>query len=137
MGANVNYTLDSQTSTTKNLTSNIVKLLTINNFLFEAKLDNFNMFKLLRYCKRSQISKKLNGFSEKYRDSVEVKIDKNDKKPAATGVSKFLQELKEGNDKKDVPLVLPELETGKSGFMSSPLMQVREYIIGSFLFYLC
>ena len=43
------------------------QLLAINEFLFAAKLDNLNLFKILRYCRRSQIAKKLFGFVEKYR----------------------------------------------------------------------
>lgn len=33
--------------------------MTINNFLFEAKIDNLNLFKIVEYCRRSQISKKV------------------------------------------------------------------------------
>ena len=36
------------------------KLQTINDFLFDSQLDNLNLFKILRYCQRSLISKKVN-----------------------------------------------------------------------------
>ncbi|RMX40284.1 hypothetical protein pdam_00008730, partial [Pocillopora damicornis] len=48
-----------------------VKLLTINDFLFAAQMDNVNLFKIKRYCEKSMISKKLNGFVDKYH-SVQV-----------------------------------------------------------------
>ena len=35
------------------------KLQTINDFLFDSQLDNLNLFKVLRYCQRSLISKKV------------------------------------------------------------------------------
>lgn len=35
------------------------KLWTINDFLFHSQLDNVNMFKVLRYCEKSQISRKV------------------------------------------------------------------------------
>uniref|UniRef100_A0A0L8I8X1 Helicase ATP-binding domain-containing protein n=1 Tax=Octopus bimaculoides TaxID=37653 RepID=A0A0L8I8X1_OCTBM len=39
------------------------KIFTINDFLYETKLDNINLFKILRYCQKSQISKKFFNFS--------------------------------------------------------------------------
>ena len=33
--------------------------MTINDFLFTSKLDNLNLFKILRYCDKSQIAKKV------------------------------------------------------------------------------
>eukprot|EP00026_Physarum_polycephalum_P002335 Phypoly_transcript_02341.p1 GENE.Phypoly_transcript_02341~~Phypoly_transcript_02341.p1 ORF type:complete len:947 (+),score=142.85 Phypoly_transcript_02341:183-2843(+) len=39
---------------------------TINDFLFDTKIDNINLFKLEKYFKRSEIVKKLNGFFEKH-----------------------------------------------------------------------
>ena len=35
------------------------QLLKLNDFLFTSHLDNVNFFKVLRYCQRSQISKKV------------------------------------------------------------------------------
>uniref|UniRef100_A0A674BR86 ATP-dependent DNA helicase DDX11 n=1 Tax=Salmo trutta TaxID=8032 RepID=A0A674BR86_SALTR len=42
------------------------ELLTINNFLFKAQIDNINLFKVQRYFEKSMISRKLCGFIEKY-----------------------------------------------------------------------
>ncbi|XP_068701537.1 ATP-dependent DNA helicase DDX11-like [Montipora foliosa] len=46
-----------------------VKLKTINDFLFSAKMDNVNLFKIKKYCEKSMISKKLNGFIDKYQSA--------------------------------------------------------------------
>ena len=35
------------------------RLLTINDFLFDTRLDNLNLFKIIKYCKRSFIAKKV------------------------------------------------------------------------------
>ena len=35
------------------------QLLKLNDFLFTSHLDNVNFFKVLRYCERSHISKKV------------------------------------------------------------------------------
>ncbi|XP_019853718.1 PREDICTED: ATP-dependent DNA helicase DDX11-like isoform X2 [Amphimedon queenslandica] len=52
------------------------ELVRLNEFLLKAKIDNINMFKLLQYCKKSQIAKKLNGFAESYqRDEATIKDD--------------------------------------------------------------
>ncbi|XP_028407125.1 ATP-dependent DNA helicase DDX11-like [Dendronephthya gigantea] len=47
-----------------------VRLLKINDFLFTTKMDNINLFKIKRYCERSMISKKLNGFVDKYNTTL-------------------------------------------------------------------
>ncbi|XP_065058183.1 ATP-dependent DNA helicase DDX11-like [Rhopilema esculentum] len=45
-------------------------LYTINDFVFSTNIDNLNLFKIRRYCEKSLISKKLNGFVDKYSTSV-------------------------------------------------------------------
>ncbi|XP_048589126.1 ATP-dependent DNA helicase DDX11 [Nematostella vectensis] len=47
-----------------------VQLKSINDFLFMAQIDNMNLFKVCKYCERSMISKKLNGFVDKYKDEL-------------------------------------------------------------------
>ena len=37
------------------------RLLTINDFLFDTHLDNLNLFKVSKYCKRSFISQKVSA----------------------------------------------------------------------------
>ncbi|CAL8376134.1 unnamed protein product [Arctogadus glacialis] len=45
------------------------QLLTINDFLFKAQIDNINLFKLQKYFEKSMICRKLCGFVEKYAGS--------------------------------------------------------------------
>ncbi|CAL8296622.1 unnamed protein product, partial [Boreogadus saida] len=45
------------------------QLLTINDFLFKAQIDNINLFKLQKYFEKSLICRKLCGFVEKYAGS--------------------------------------------------------------------
>eukprot|EP00794_Sanderia_malayensis_P007331 gene7330-8151_t len=45
-------------------------LQTIDDFVFSVKIDNLNLFKIRRYCERSMIAKKLNGFVDKYLQAV-------------------------------------------------------------------
>ena len=35
------------------------KLMKLNDFLFESHMDNVNLFKLIQYCQRSEISRKV------------------------------------------------------------------------------
>lgn len=48
------------------------KLLTVNDFLSLAELDNINFFVLLRFCEKSQIARKLTGFVGKLQSQPEV-----------------------------------------------------------------
>ncbi|XP_078684153.1 ATP-dependent DNA helicase DDX11-like isoform X1 [Branchiostoma floridae x Branchiostoma belcheri] len=76
-----------------------VHLQTINDFLFTAGMDNINLFKIQRYCEQSHISRKLNGFVEKYQPSVTLQTaadTKADSGGGASSVSKFLQQIKQG-----------------------------------------
>ena len=54
-----------------------VKLFRLNDFLFSAGLDNINLFKVLKYCKRSELAKKVPNTSTEisiYVKAVYVKV---------------------------------------------------------------
>ncbi|PIK50392.1 hypothetical protein BSL78_12716 [Apostichopus japonicus] len=108
-------------------------LLTINDFLFEAKLDNINFFKLQRYCQRSKISHKLNGFVEKKMDS-EVKLVGDIKESSqAMGMSNFLKQIKEQQLQKGLKNEKNiKDEAGGSSCesmeASSPLMHIQSFL---------
>jgi chromosome transmission fidelity protein 1 len=89
------------------------KLWTIHNFLFHTKLDNYNMFKVVQYCRNSQISKKLNGFVEKYPAAL-VKIEKENKieETSRSGVSAFLKDI--ANQKPSIAASRSEKESSSS-----------------------
>ena len=106
------------------------KLATINNFLFQSQLDNLNLFKIVQYCRKSQISKKLQGFAEKYPDEgVEVKNENGEEK-AKSGVSNFLREITQRNTKFDenVGVSVKEVESDDAVVMRSPLMLIEGFL---------
>ncbi|CAC5411576.1 DDX11 [Mytilus coruscus] len=99
------------------------KLITVNTFLNHSHLDNTNLFKILVYCKVSMISKKLNGFAEKYQDT-EVPIKKEEKK---SGVSNFLKEITQVEQKpNDVPSNIPKQQ--EEIVLRSPLMHIEGFL---------
>ncbi|KAM6960985.1 ATP-dependent DNA helicase DDX11 [Aplochiton taeniatus] len=73
------------------------ELLTINNFLFKAQIDNINLFKVQRYFEKSLISRKLCGFLEKYAGSgvtPHAPTSASNKENRRTeGLSRYLQTL--------------------------------------------
>lgn len=122
IGGRVDYTADSQANAKTE-----VSLITINDFLFQGQLDNFNMFKLLRYCQRSQISRKLHGFVEKYPEA-EIKMTKTNESPVS-GLTKFLQEIKSTKDKTKTMETIPEQsQQVPQSTLSSPLMQIESFL---------
>ncbi|KAJ8028374.1 ATP-dependent DNA helicase DDX11 [Holothuria leucospilota] len=107
----------------------VTKLLTINDFLFELKLDNINFFKLRRYCQRSKISQKLNGFVEMKMDPA-VNVDGS--APQPTGISHFLQQIQKQNLTKQSTSIGNEENKANpsSDFVeaSSPLMHIESFL---------
>nr|CAB3236927.1 probable ATP-dependent RNA helicase DDX11 [Phallusia mammillata] len=92
-------------STTENL-------LTINDFLFQTSLDNVNFFKLMKYCRRSGIAKKLSGFVEKFEDFVEKK----------SSLSTFLEDTKQTSSFE------PITNSNHNVTMRSPLMHIESFL---------
>ncbi|XP_072040850.1 ATP-dependent DNA helicase DDX11-like [Amphiura filiformis] len=103
------------------------KLFTINDFLFTTQMDNINLFKLQKYCERSHISRKLNGFVEKYQPPM-VKIQEPEE-PQQTGMTRFLQEIsKKTSEKKEEPQVLEKIDDEYQAF-SSPLLHIEGFLL--------
>ncbi|XP_048868858.1 ATP-dependent DNA helicase DDX11 isoform X2 [Brienomyrus brachyistius] len=72
------------------------EMLTINNFLFRAQIDNINLFKVQRYFEKSLISRKLHGFVEKYQGTgVAASVSKKENQ-RTEGLGRFLQSLQTG-----------------------------------------
>uniref|UniRef100_A0AAX7TS85 Helicase ATP-binding domain-containing protein n=1 Tax=Astatotilapia calliptera TaxID=8154 RepID=A0AAX7TS85_ASTCA len=99
------------------------EMLTINNFLFKAQIDNINLFKVLqRYFEKSMISRKLGGFVEKYAGSgVTLHTHCNNKENRRTeGLNRYLQTLQ--TDQQE------SVETEKV-LSASPMMQVEGFFM--------
>ncbi|XP_077984674.1 ATP-dependent DNA helicase DDX11-like [Glandiceps talaboti] len=109
-----------------------VKLLTINDFLFTTEMDNINLFKVLKYCEKSEISKKLNGFVEKYQPTIEVKIQEKQQPTNQTAMSQFLQQISQRNSTEQKvtspPPVAMETQGDDYQSLKSPLQQIQEFL---------
>ncbi|KAK3108683.1 hypothetical protein FSP39_013288 [Pinctada imbricata] len=107
------------------------KLSTINNFLFQSQLENLNLFKVVQYCRKSQISKKLQGFAEKYPDEgVDIK-EKKEHESAKSGVSNFLREITQGNILNDPSLEMNGQSVKEQDgivVMRSPMMLIEGFL---------
>ncbi|KAF5893568.1 ATP-dependent DNA helicase DDX11, partial [Clarias magur] len=103
------------------------ELLTINDFLFRAQIDNINLFKLQRYFEKSLISRKLFGFSEKYEGSgVSTHTSSVNKVNRRTeGLGRFLQGLQ---SKAAAPVEPQGSAEDFRPIMASPMMLVESFL---------
>ncbi|KAJ3659284.1 hypothetical protein Zmor_010980 [Zophobas morio] len=66
---------------------------TVENFVVTAKIDNFNMFRLLKFCKESRIAQKVRTYALKY------PFDKGIvEKPTKKGIRDFLSSIGNKNE---------------------------------------
>lgn len=56
----------SDSRTTESQGSEGTRVMTVNDFIFAAEVDNVNLFRLCQFIDGSELVKKLNGFLEKY-----------------------------------------------------------------------
>lgn len=112
------------------------ELLTINNFLFKAQIDNINLFKVQRYFEKSMISRKLCGFIEKYAGTGVTSHTQTTQTQSANkenrrteGLNRYLQTLQSSQQ--------PDIESpsGQQGaaedreLAASPMMQVEGFFM--------
>ncbi|KAM8861761.1 ATP-dependent DNA helicase DDX11 isoform 2-T2 [Synchiropus picturatus] len=106
------------------------EMLTINNFLFKARIDNINLFKLERYFEKSMISRKLGGFVEKYAGSgVSLHTPSNNKENRRTeGLNRYLQTLQSSQSPAPAPSEERQASAEVESVLSaSPMMQVEGF----------
>ncbi|XP_029009204.1 ATP-dependent DNA helicase DDX11 [Betta splendens] len=118
-----------QTQTTQTET----EMLTINNFLFKAQIDNINLFKLQKYFEKSIISRKLCGFVEKYAGSgvsLHTKSNSNKENRRTEGLNRYLQALQSNQS------AAPVYSSDQQGSVeadkvlsASPMMQVESFLM--------
>ncbi|XP_061917203.1 ATP-dependent DNA helicase DDX11 isoform X1 [Entelurus aequoreus] len=127
LGGNVAQNPQSQT------TQAATEMLTINNFLFKAQIDNINLFKLHRYFEKSMISRKLGGFVEKYAGSgvsLHTPISSNKENRRTEGLNRYLQSLQSNRSKAPVPSNdQPESVEADTVLAASPMMQVEGFFM--------
>uniref|UniRef100_A0A671KKP1 Putative ATP-dependent RNA helicase DDX11-like protein 8 n=1 Tax=Sinocyclocheilus anshuiensis TaxID=1608454 RepID=A0A671KKP1_9TELE len=102
------------------------ELLTINDFLFKAQVDNINLFKVQKYFEKSMISHKLCGFVEKYEGSgVNTHSgSKNKENRRIEGLGRFLQTLQN----KPTGTVWSQSTLEDKPIMASPMMLVESFL---------
>ncbi|KAM9377189.1 ATP-dependent DNA helicase DDX11 [Pholidichthys leucotaenia] len=105
------------------------EMLTINDFLFKAQIDNINLFKLQKYFEKSMISRKLGGFVEKYAGSgvrLHNQSSSNKENRRTEGLNRYLQTLQSTKSSATAPSLdqqgAVEAEKVRS---ASPMMQVE------------
>uniref|UniRef100_A0A671KKH8 ATP-dependent DNA helicase DDX11 n=1 Tax=Sinocyclocheilus anshuiensis TaxID=1608454 RepID=A0A671KKH8_9TELE len=100
------------------------ELLTINDFLFKAQVDNINLFKVQKYFEKSMISHKLCGFVEKYEGSgVNTHSgSKNKENRRIEGLGRFLQTLQ------NKPTGTQQMAVEDKPIMASPMMLVESFL---------
>uniref|UniRef100_A0AAR2LTC6 ATP-dependent DNA helicase DDX11 n=1 Tax=Pygocentrus nattereri TaxID=42514 RepID=A0AAR2LTC6_PYGNA len=102
------------------------ELLTINDFLFRAQIDNINLFKVQKYFEKSMISRKLCGFVEKYEgkgvNTHSSSVNKENQR--IEGLGRFLQSLQ------NKPAAPPEQQGAVEDrpSMASPMMLVESFL---------
>ncbi|KAK2894469.1 hypothetical protein Q8A67_011698 [Cirrhinus molitorella] len=102
------------------------ELLTINDFLFKAQVDNINLFKVQKYFEKSMISQKLCGFVEKYEGSgVNTHSSSKNKENRRTeGLGRFLQTLQN----KPIDVSEQQVAVEDKPIMASPMMLVESFL---------
>ncbi|XP_056138024.1 ATP-dependent DNA helicase DDX11 [Lampris incognitus] len=106
------------------------EMLTINNFLFKAQIDNINLFKLQRYFEKSMVSRKLCGFMEKYAGSGAYRLNKENRR--TEGLNRFLQTLQ--NRLSSALLAVSSVDQqgsaeAEKALSASPMMQVEGFFM--------
>ncbi|XP_059916105.1 ATP-dependent DNA helicase DDX11 isoform X2 [Gadus macrocephalus] len=116
------------------------QLLTINDFLFKAQIDNINLFKLQRYFEKSMICRKLCGFVEKYAGSgvtprpqtpgPQTPGGLNKENRRTEGLSRYLQALQKGPPAPSVPTGDQQGPAEAERVLAvSPMMQVEGFLM--------
>ncbi|KRT83357.1 hypothetical protein AMK59_4066 [Oryctes borbonicus] len=99
------------------------EILTIGNFVLSAEIDNYNMFKLVKFCKDSRIGHKLHGFSVKHPQEAN-----ETKQGVKKGIKQFLSSIEA--QKKDTNKETSETsEQSKSEFIpTNPLLPAISFL---------
>uniref|UniRef100_A0A8D2DQ60 DEAD/H-box helicase 11 n=1 Tax=Sciurus vulgaris TaxID=55149 RepID=A0A8D2DQ60_SCIVU len=111
-----------QNPNTQSLSQTGTELKTINDFLFQSQVDNINLFKVQRYCKKSMVSRKLFGFTERYG----AVFPSSREQPKLAGFQHFLKSLQPGVT--EAPVAPVEEDEAKAPRSTSPLMNIEGFL---------
>ncbi|CAH2013425.1 unnamed protein product [Acanthoscelides obtectus] len=98
-----------------------IEIFTIDNFVSAAKIDNYNMFKLVSFCKDSRLAHKIRSYSIKY-PVDETTINK----PKTSGLKTFLASIE--NKKNNSKTPQPEKEAPKIPVVGNPMLAVISFL---------
>nr|XP_020467998.1 ATP-dependent DNA helicase DDX11-like [Monopterus albus] len=115
------------------ITQTGTEMLSINNFLFKAQIDNINLFKLQKYFEKSMISRKLGGFVEKYAGSgvsLQTHSNSNKENRRTEGLNRYLQTLQSNQSTAPVSSADQQGSVEAEKVLSaSPMMQVEGFFM--------
>jgi len=103
----------------------------LNGFLSSAGVDNINLFKLLAYCQKSMISRKLLGFVERYNPSIKLEIaaEEKPKEKRQSSLLQFVQSLKPGSQPaKSEVTANKAVDNNENVTSTSSFMMVEEFL---------
>nr|CAH7753344.1 unnamed protein product [Callosobruchus chinensis] len=102
-------------------TIDVTEIFTISNFISTAKIDNYNIFKLVSFCKDARMAQKIRSYTIKF-PIVEAAINK----PKVSGLKTFLASIE---NKKSIPQAPePKEEDHKIPVVGNPLLAVISFL---------
>ncbi|KAK4886089.1 hypothetical protein RN001_002360 [Aquatica leii] len=97
---------------------------TVESFVLNAEIDNYNIFKLLKFCRDSKISNKLHSFAMKYPLDVSTKVEKSTRNK----VQEFLTSI-ENKNKNIVSLEMSSENVVKApSYAGNPLLSFISFL---------
>ncbi|GJQ82856.1 hypothetical protein Trydic_g2595 [Trypoxylus dichotomus] len=100
------------------------EIYTIGNFVLTAEIDNYNMFKLVKFCNDSKIGYKLHGFSIKHPE--EANETKNETK---RGIKHFLSSIEHKKDlNKETSATLEKQPDNPESIPTNPLLPIISFL---------
>ncbi|CAH1159677.1 unnamed protein product [Phaedon cochleariae] len=108
-----------------NSTCNTTEIFTLENFVLMGNIDNFNMFRLTKFCREARLAQKIRSYAIKY------PIEQTEETTIKKGVKEFLasiQNTKSNKNKKEAET--PEKNTKKLVIppVSNPLLTVLSFL---------
>lgn len=112
-------------ATNQNLTSNVCERV---EFLIKVKIENLNLFKILDFCDKSKIARKLYGFTERLQSSAKCD-DSAETTSVPKGTTAFLAKMKAKKAKSMTQTVVTEINTNEdqTKTLGSPLYTILEF----------
>ncbi|XP_065202076.1 ATP-dependent DNA helicase DDX11 [Planococcus citri] len=96
------------------------KIYTLVEFVHVVEIDNYNLYKLLNFCQKSKLTRKLQGFAEKYQNIVTPVVKQE------IGLKAFLKNISTKNNQ--APEVPAAPQTQVNAESNNPILIVLSFI---------